>query len=115
VKIDPAMAILNVNELPVVLQISEWPVDVFDIDMQSRPIDMDATGESLPHHLEADHQVSDDQICSPLADTGAGAPGQEFRVSGHIRNQIEHLLCPIGQDTLFRMDLHHQPTGRALW
>ena len=67
---------------------------------------VDARGEALAEHAEADDQVGDDQVGLALAYPRADAPRQEFGIALDIRHQREQLLRRIGEHPLLGMGRH---------
>src|SRR5256885_4320211 len=90
VEVDEATAVILRDEVPMVGEIFEWPFAVAYIDMVG-PVQDDARGEALAHHLVADQEVAENLVAVALADARADAPGQEFGIALDIRDEIEKL------------------------
>src|SRR3546814_19115299 len=71
-----------------------------DFDAPGGRVGMDAAGEALAEHLEADDEVGDDEVLLPRADPRALAPGQEFRIALDVDAQPVELARAVGQHAL---------------
>src|SRR5687768_1449281 len=97
----------------------ERALDVLDVDVQVGPVKIDPAGELLAHHFEADHQVGDHGLAGRglllLADTRAGAPGQELGIFRDVTDQFEYFVRLEGQDLLFSVNLHSATAPAFDW
>src|SRR5690606_41672277 len=78
-------------ENPVIVEMAKRTFGIGNINSVWRA-QGDARGESLAHHLEADHQVGDDDVILAAAYPSSDAPGEKFRVALHVGNQRVKLL-----------------------
>ena len=100
-----AAAARRLFENPVIVEIAERPLGVFDIDA-ARRVERNARGEALAEHAEANDQIGDDQVRAALAYAGTDAPRQEFRIALNIGDEREELLRRIGEHPLLGMSRH---------
>ncbi len=107
---DIAAAIRGVLELPVGLHVFERTIQVFGIDPFLIRKQSHAAAETLAKDFERDDQIGLHRLrfsnSKGLADPRRGTPWQEFRIFGHIGNQIIHLLSGVRQVAVFRMNGH---------
>ena len=100
-----AAAARRLFENPVIVEIAERPLGVFDIDA-ARRVERNARGEALAEHAEADDQIGDDQVRAALAYAGTHTPRQEFGIALDIGDEREELLRRIGEHPLLGMSRH---------
>ena len=93
---------------PVVVEILERTVGIFDIDPVLLGAEGHRRGETLPDQLVADHQVRDDPVTVTFPYPRANAPRKKFRVTLNVCDEVEKLLRGKWNKPLFCM-------GRNRW
>ena len=95
---------------PIRLHVAKRTVQVFGVDLVRIRPQHNPAGKAFAKHFETDDKLRLHNVMVRLRDYPAHArrraPGQKFRISAHVGNQIIHLLRAVGQETGFGMGRH---------